>query len=175
MTFNPNTDLPNEWRAVTTRSGFFSSAAATNTYIIGFAASVGAGAVGGASTGLCAFWFDPADHQVAARTTQIRIRGELITNAVAPGASTVFTFGMFPVSTWGGTSTNVPTVATAGSVVLTCPTINAPTADTASHTEATPVTAPSAGFYVLTCQLSGAAAAVGALEVLLVELQVRCL
>lgn len=175
MGFNPNTDLPKLWRKVIDRNGFLASAAAQATYLLGFDAAAGEAATGGASTGLCAFWFDPADWQVAARTTQIRVRGELVTNAVAPGASTVFTFGCYPVATWGGASNALPTVATFGTVSVACPAISNPAANTATHVEATPVNAPAAGWYVLACVLSGAAAASGAVETMVAELQVTYL
>lgn len=162
------------WKLVEQRFGFIGSAGSTGTYLLGFGATAGAAGVGGASTGLTAFYFDPADFAAGGtRTTKLRVRGTLLTNAVAPGASTVFTFGLYPVATWGGASNAQPTVATVSAATLTCPTISNPAANTPQHTEAVAVTAPAAGWFVLGCALTGSSAAANSIEDLTAELHVQ--
>ncbi len=105
------------------------------------------------------FYADPSDWAAPAKTVRYQLRGHLITNATAPGASTVYTFGLYPVATWGGAASASPTVATLGSVVAgsTVAVSNPPAATALSV--AVDFVAPSAGFYVLGVNLSGSAAA----------------
>lgn len=117
-----------------------------------------------------AFYLDPADYSVPGGTTKLRVRGGLVINAVAPAAN--FTYSLMPVNTWGGTSGNVPTVATVGAAVAgSSVAINAPVA-TASAAVSSDFSFPTAGWYVLNINISITVAS-NARSLGLIELHVR--
>lgn len=127
---------------------------AAGTYL--FIAATGLVAVSGAGSGGAAFWFDPADYAAGSRTVKVRVRGMVLTNAVAPACN--FTIGMYPVSTWGGASGAYSTITALGAATASVA-INTPALTTQTHSESSVVTAPTAGWYVLAVVTSGSAAA----------------
>jgi hypothetical protein len=106
-----------------------------------------------------AVYLDPTHWTASGRTVRYQLRGAVITNATAPTAT--YAFALFPVATWGGTTTNPPTIATIGAAVTGSTTANivAP----ALGGPATPVSidfdAPAVGWYVIGVVQTGAAAA----------------
>ena len=148
------------------------SAPAAGTYVIPTDASSGGPGIAAVPVvATYAFYFDPADRTANTRTTQYRLRAQVITNAVAP--ATNWTIGLYPVATWGGASGSAPTVLTLGTVVTgSTVAVNAPAATTASQGNSGDFTAPAAGWYVFGVVNSGAAAA-GSSLVVTAALQAR--
>jgi hypothetical protein len=136
-------------------------AVVTATYLLANASaqigSVQAGS-GSAVAKFYPFYFDPADWAASPRTTKLRVRAQVITNAVAPTVS--YTTGLYPVATWGGASGASPTVATISAVVTgSTVAITTPSANTANQGNSGDFTAPASGWYVLAVVPSGTAAA----------------
>lgn len=153
-------------RQASAAAGFAASAAAT--YLFGV--DGGLFTVAGVQSGRSAFWFDPADFAVSGLTTKVRLRGMMQTNAVA--STSTFTAQMVPVATFGGASGAAPTVATVSANVVSVSFGATPGASAQVHVEATPVTAPSAGWYALSSVVSGAMAA-NSTAAMVIELQVQ--
>lgn len=98
------------------------------------------------------FYFDPADFTAGSRTTKLRLRVALMTNATAPAAT--FTVGLYPVSAVAG-GTFISLTATLGTVVAgSSVTFTTPSASTRSQGNSGDFPAPAAGFYVLGVVLS---------------------
>lgn len=117
-----------------------------------------------------AFYLDPADFAITGRTTQFRLRVSAVTNAVAPAVS--ITFGLRSVSTWGGASASIPTVATiGGSDVLPTAVLTTPGATTATSV-VSPAGTLTAGWYVVAGTFTGTSAA-GSIVGLQAVLQMR--
>lgn len=106
------------------------SVAATNTTLT----------VGAVAGGMGPFYIDPADFAVAGRTTEFRVRGNVITNGTAPAAN--FTIGLYPITAWTG---NAPSTLGA---VLGAAVHNAPAANSRLTTAGAAFT-PTAGWYLL--------------------------
>lgn len=117
-----------------------------------------------------AFYIDPADYAITGRTTQFRLRGHVITNAVAPASN--FTLALRPVATWGGASAVAPTVATLGVTDLLPTTAVVAPGATTTNNVVSPAATLTAGWYVITCTTSAATAA-GSVVSLHSALQVR--
>lgn len=127
-------------------------------------------AVGAANTAPFAFYLDPTDWLANARTTKLRIRWVLTTNAVAPGVT--LTPGLYPVTAFGGVSGAAPIIGSVGTVVSgSTTTFTTPLAATTTPATAE-FTAPAAGYYVFAFASSGAMAA-GAWSFLSAQLQAR--
>lgn len=100
-----------------------------------------------------AFNVDPADFGVLPRATKFRLRGTILANNSAPGIN--FTFGVYPVSTWGGAGTTSPYVNGLGSVQAgSTVAINTPSALTPTSGVTSDFTL-TAGWYVVAVVLSG--------------------
>jgi hypothetical protein len=150
-------------------NGNWAAGTVSGTYIMSPAG--GAAGVGAASTGVYSFPLDPALYAApAGKALKLRLLAWPITNAVAPAVT--WTFGLYPVATWGGASTANPTIASVGTVVSgstvawTTP---------AAGGGATPVAAtfafPAAGFYVVGVVQSGGSTAAGAVTALRTAVQ----
>jgi hypothetical protein len=72
-------------------------------------------AVGAAGSSVVAFHIEPSDFTALGRTPKMRLVTSLITNAVAP--ATTINSTLYPITAFGGTSGNAPTVATVGSSI----------------------------------------------------------
>lgn len=106
-------------------------------------------------------YLDPTDWTASGRTVNYVIRGNMITNAVAPGAGVSYNFGLYPITAWGGASGAAPTVTALGSVVTdsTTPTISNPAAGGPTAQVIIEFAAPVAGWYALCVVQTGSAAA----------------
>lgn len=137
------------------RVGISGIAPTAATYVL----QVGAGSMASAPlSSNHAFYFDPTDYTANTRTTKLRVRGQLVTNAVA--TTTTWTIGLYPVSTWGGASGSVTTIATIGAVTAgSTIAFAAPGATAAVQGNSGDFTMPAAGWYVLGVVNNGAAAA----------------
>lgn len=106
-----------------------------------------------------AVYLDPDLWAAAGRIVRYTLRGAVITNAVAPTAT--YSYALFPVATWGGTSGNIPVVATIGAAVAGSTTANivAPAAGAPAAPVSIEFDAPVAGWYVIGMVQTGAAIA----------------
>jgi hypothetical protein len=126
---------------------------------------------GAASTAGYLIDLDPTDFNANVRTTKLRIRVSLVTNAVAPAQN--FTVGLYPIATYGGVSSAEPVIATIGTVVagstvpFTTPGAGARTVQTGAD-----FNFPAAGAYVLGV-LPGGATAGGSVQHVIASLQMR--
>lgn len=128
----------------------YTSAAAANTYLMGEAN--GFATINTVNSGQTAVYLDPADYSGGStRTAQVRLCSTIIVPTTAPGIN--FTFGFYPVATWG-TVSNTPAVATVGTAVVSS-VRNTPSASTQYHDESTAATFPAAGWYVMAVVGSG--------------------
>lgn len=128
---------------------------AAGTYAL--LASGTANALTGGNGSYGVFYLDPADYGGAMR---LRVKGSVITNAVAQAAT--FTFELKQVLTWGGASGANPAIATLSAVIANAA-IAAPVAGGPSIVTGTPQILLRAGWYVLDLTLSAAVAANGQL------------
>jgi len=127
--------------------------------------------VGTAGTASLAFYLDPADWAAGSRTTKLRIRTVLITNATAPGIT--FTTGLYPVGTWGGASGANPTIATLSTVISgSTSAIASPALSTRTVVTSGDFNAPAADHYAFAVVYSGTANA-NANVTIVVHLQMR--
>lgn len=126
--------------------GVTGSAAAAGTYLY---YSNGLILLGGANSGVCAYYLDPAWFSGGAgRTTKMKIVAFAITNAVAPGSN--FVFGLHPITTFGGASGAQPTITAVGTRVPgSDATITTPGATQSLMVASADFNAPAAGFYAL--------------------------
>lgn len=126
-------------------------------------------ATGAAGSASFAFSLDPADFAANARTTKLRMRSTLITNAVA--SATNFNAELRPVGTFGGASGTTPAIATVGATTITN-NYTTPAANASLPLTSADVNFPAAGVYVFTVTI-GAAMAAGSTVVILYELLMR--
>lgn len=87
------------------------------------------------------FYLDPADLLANTRTSKLRLRASMITNANAPAIN--YVFGMYQATTGGATPT-LSAVLTGSTVAM-----NAPAATSLIQGNSGAFNAPSAGFFVL--------------------------
>jgi hypothetical protein len=113
-------------------------------------------------------WLDDADYTMTGRTTKIRIRGEIMTNATAPGVT--FTTGLYPVTPNGG-GTNLLSV-TLGTVVTGSTFVFNPGGTSAMSLVTTDINVPADNYYCFGLVPSGTMAANAAIGVSL-QLQQR--
>lgn len=94
---------------------------------------------------LPALYLDDADYSIPGRTTKLRVRAQVSTNATQP--TITFTFGLYPVTFAGAADTLVPTLGTVvpGSTVA----IASPAASTTTPGNSGDFTFPSDGLYAL--------------------------
>jgi hypothetical protein len=144
-------------------SGAVGASAAAGTYIMGV--GLATSTIVPVNSAQHPFYFDPADLAIAGRTTQLRIRGAVITNGTAP--ATNFTLGLFPVATWSNTG-----VATLSAATATAPVVTNPAPLTRTNAVSAAFTAPAAGWYVLGATTPGTTAA-GSTTVIRADLQAR--
>lgn len=120
------------------------STAAGGVYALG-----GTGALVPLANTTPAFYLDPADFLANTRVSKLRMKGTLVTNAVAPTIN--YTFGLYPVATWGGGSNVTPFVATLGAVIAgsSPAAINTPGANSTTIVTGADFSFPAVGWYVL--------------------------
>lgn len=127
------------WRRIQTGRARFDAQTATTTGLN----ESGANAPGGASGGISAFYFDPADYPAHAK---LRVRTLVITNATAPVAS--FTGGLYPTTTPAGAAATVSvafgTVTSGSTAAVTTPALS-----TITEVSSSSFTPPTAGLYTL--------------------------
>lgn len=114
-------------------------------------------------------YFDPADHTVVGKTTKIRFRATVVTNATAPGVN--LTIQLCPVTAFGGAAGNTPFISTVGAATCTS-TFTTPGASSTTTQVSSEVTAPSAGLFIWTVTTSGATVA-NSNEIVATSLQLR--
>lgn len=165
------------YKTITQRGGRIASAAAAGTYLlryhgVGANAALGDAGVVPAADLAPMFYLDPADWLANTRVSKLRVRGAVITNAVAPAAN--FTFGLYPVATWGGGASTYPFINTIGAVVAGSPpaAIAAPALSTQTVVTGADFTFPGAGWYVLAVVTSAGTAATS-VEACYADLQLR--
>lgn len=128
-------------------TGNLLNALAAGTYLVSLDGSIFAlSAVG---SGRAAFWFDPADYDLAGRTANTRLRLMMQSNAVPSTA--VFTAELCPIASFGGAASAVPIVTAVGAPILSV-SLNGGVALPASsqvHAEGPAIPAPNvpAGWY----------------------------
>lgn len=116
-----------------------------------------------AGTTLVGWYFDPADYAAANRALKLRVSGILVTNGVAPAVT--MTFGVYPLTLVYGASGSaasftVGTVVAGSTYAVATPGINSTSVGNSGD-----FTAPSAGFYMLGVNFSGAMATNGWVDV----------
>ncbi len=141
------------------------SAAPAATYLFGESEG---GIIGASLPYRAILYLDSADHAIAGRTTKVRVAGRVLTNAVAPGIT--FTFGLYPVTGWGGASGANPTVTSVGAAVASV--ALSPGASAQVEAESVDVNFPTTGWFALGCVTSGVNAT-NAIAALLVQLELR--
>jgi hypothetical protein len=165
---NPTSLLANLYRDILVRQARL-DAVNTGTYVLRADAGIIAG---NAAAGLSVVYLDPADYQFSGRTAKYRVRLTLLTNATNPGASCVFTAGLYPISAVaGGAAAVTVTLGTVTSGSTAAITPNA--ANALNHQESGDFTAPSAGYYALAVAVSGANMAASSAAVAVATLQGR--
>lgn len=146
------------------------SGAAAGTYILSTAAAIANGSITAADPSVTLFYIDPADWNVSGRTTKLRIRAGVGTNAVAPGVT--FTVGLYPVSTLTGSSGAAPTLALGPVITGSQAAVATPGAGGGTWVLGADFNCPTAGAYALAVLTSGTTA-VNALEYVWGFLQMR--
>lgn len=96
-----------------------------------------------------------ADLAVAGKTTQVRVRADVVVNATAPAVN--FTVGLYPITASGGANNSTITY-TIGSVVASA-LFTTPSASIPTRAEGTAVSLPAAGSYLFAVVVSGTASA----------------
>lgn len=140
------------------------------TYVLA-EGSVAPLAVTAAGAGLAVFHLEPVDFTATGRTTFLRLKASLLTNAVAPTVN--FTLGLYPVATVAGAAATVS--ITLGAVITgTTVAFTTPGASNLFQGVSTDVSAATivAGYYVIGLVVSGASAASSA-QAIAARLQVR--
>lgn len=132
--------------------------------------SVSASGDAGNKAGAIVFPFDPADYAIAGKTPKLRLRGALLTNAVAPALN--FTCGMHLVSSTGG-GTDAMIVNLAAAVAGSTFTRNAPAASSVLRDVTSDFTPPAAGVYALAAQTSVNQLAASAAVAIMLQLQLH--
>lgn len=154
------------WATIRRVDGYLPTTAITLMLASTSAGSVAAGA-STAHPGAFGWVCDPDDFTVPGHgTTQLRLRGSIFTNLVAPGVD--ITFDLRPVSGYAGASGNQAIINTLGSVVAD----SAFTMPSTGTQEGDPFSVPTAGIYAVTATSSGSVAA-GSLSQAIVEIQAR--
>jgi hypothetical protein len=133
-------------------------------------ASTGVAVAGAVGTGAWVFYLDPADWLANARTSKLRLRGQIVTNNVA--AATNFTIGLYPVTTIGAASGSDPGVNVGTVVSGSQATFVAPAASSALRVDSTDFNAPAAGFYIFAIAINAGMAA-GSRVIAEAQLQMR--
>ena len=146
------TNAVGRWHRLAFSHGPMASAS-SSVYVLHPGGGVALAAAGGARAGL---YLDPADFSIPGYTTSLRVRGRLVTNAVAPAAD--FYFDLQPVATWNGASGAFPGIATLGAS-LGRATIAAPAASAAHVAASAEFAFPAAGHYTLVLSTSTTTAA----------------
>ena len=143
-----------------TGMGNFSTAVTTVEYITESGTTVVSGVTGNAR----AIYLSAGDFTAPGRTPVLRLRGQLITNAPAPGAGDV-TVGLYPVASTSGATTNIPNTlgpVVAGSTV----TFSALAGNQQRSALSTEIAIPADGMYAVgvssTATTGGISALVGA-------------
>lgn len=154
------------WSTVRRVDGYLPTTAITLMLATTSAGSAGA-AASTAHPGAFGWVCEPGDYTVPGYATpQLRLRGTIFTNLVAPGVD--ITFDMRPVTGYAGSSGNQAIINTLGSVVadsaFTMPSVSTQNGDAFD--------VPAAGVYVVTATSSGTVAA-GSLSQAIVEIQAR--
>lgn len=125
------------------------SGAAANTWLMWEGGAVIG--LGVSATAAAARYLDPADYI----GQKLRVRGWVVVNAVAPAIT--FTFGLYPITTWGGASNIRSSInaigAATGSVAIASPAAAGPTVGTSAD-----FAFPTAGYYCLCVVTSGTSA-----------------
>lgn len=106
-----------------------------------------------------ALYFDPTDYAVSPRSLKLKLRGQIVTNATAPGNN--YTFAMMPVTAFGNAISGLtPYIGTLGSAVTGSSfTINTPAASSITQGVGSDFAAPAAGHYVIVATTSATNAA----------------
>lgn len=114
------------------------------------------------------FYFDDADYLITGKTLKMRLRAQVTTNATKPTIK--FTFGLYPLTTAGGTKKQKFTLGTvvSGSALE----INEPALSTVTQAVTSDFTIPADGAFSLGVVLSGAMT-VNSMALLAAQLQVR--
>lgn len=163
---SPNNSV---YRTLLATNGAFGGGAATGTYVF---AESGAFVQGGTNitSAMQLVYLDDADHTVAGKSTKLRVKAQVLTNATAPGAT--FTFGLHPITaTAGGSGGLTYTVGAAESGSTAA--IATPALSTRNHAEGTDFAFPADGYYVLAVVTSGSATAANSFEMVSAQLQIR--
>lgn len=149
----------------------------TGTYLLhrdsnnGSDGSLQAAGGAGAQVHDVASYFNFDDFDAGTRAVKLRLRAQLAVNAVAPGNT--YTFGLYPVTTFGGTSGNKSIVTVIGALVAGSNVAFAtPGASAAQQSVSAEFTAPANGWYVLGLAVSAPAAA-NSWVAFLAQLQMR--
>lgn len=100
------------------------------------------------------FLFDAADHALAGRTLQIRLKVQILTNATAPGVN--FGFFVLPVTVTG--AANKLNITASGISLVTGATVTTPAASTVSTLVGASTAPGASGTYALTVSMSAAMA-----------------
>lgn len=134
------------------------SAAVAGTYLLGGAGNLASGTAQAWATSVrvpTVFQFQATDYQVAAKTTYLRVRASVATNATAPGIT--FTFGLYPASSAGAADT----LSIAAGTVISGSTsaIATPGGSLITSAVGSNFAAPSDGLYLLAVVTSGSIAA----------------
>lgn len=117
------------------------------------------------------FYLDPADFPtVDGLTTKLRLRAQVLVNAVAPSGN--YTFGLYPVTTPAGagaglTNKTLGTVVTGSTALISSPALNSN-----NQVASADFAIPAAGYYVIGLVTSGNVAASSHLEIA-AQLQLR--
>lgn len=146
------------YRELVSGSARLDAPAGGGPYLLG-AALTGGITAASAAAGLCVFRWDPewvAESEPVKRTTYLRIRATLLTNATAPAIT--FTTGLYPVTAAGGAASTVS--VTLGSVITgSTVAFASPAKETLGNGHTEDFAAPAAGYYALAVAVSGSAAA----------------
>lgn len=144
-------DVVGVYRTILSGGGNFPSDAAAGTYRLdfgsGWAASLSASG-GTVEPGPPMVYLDDADYAIAGRTTKLRLRTQVHTNATSVGAMVIST-RLFPVTVAGAANTlsyTLGTVVSGATAIVTNPPISAITSAVGSD-----FTFPSDGLYIFCC------------------------
>lgn len=149
--------------------GAIAASTTAATYIWGYQGIYAQGSA--ASIYLGGFYLDPAEVTAGTRANKLRLRAQCATNSVAPTVN--FTFGLYPISAFGGGSNQVPYINTLGTVVSgSTIAFNTPSASTQTDSNSGDFTWPAAGWYSFGVVVSGTVAA-NSIPSFLVKLQYR--
>jgi hypothetical protein len=144
------------WRSVLACAGIGSSALTAATWV--FMENGGmAPAAAGQTVAFKGVYIDDADYTVSGKTTKLRLRAQLSTNATAPGVN--FTFGLHVVTVSGGGAGQIQASSIGAAIAGSTVAINAPGGSSQNQGVSTEFNVPADGFYMLGVTPSGAPAA----------------